>query len=163
MQRWASSRCRRRSRPPTLAGCRSATTPPTALRRCCGAHSAVALPQADRAQHHDGFHVWTLSRAAPLHTHRVQDGLTPLLLLVRRQQLERSESLRVAGQRALAELKAEFEALTGELVAEGQLSGGDAAAAVAHAASVAADQQQRGSSGSLRQHAGEQGAVPLGQ
>ena len=47
----------------------------------------------------------------------------------RRQQLERSESLRVAGQRALAELKSEFEALTGELVAEGQLSGGDAAAA----------------------------------
>ena len=77
-----------------------------------------------------------------------------LLLLICRQQLERSESLRVAGQRALAELKAEFEALTGELVAEGQLSGGDAAAAVAHAASVAADQQQRGPSGELGQRAG---------
>lgn len=61
------------------------------------------------------------------------------LLFVFRQQLVRSKSLRVAGQRALAELKAEFEALTCELVAEGQLSGG----AAAHAASAAVQQQQR--------------------
>jgi hypothetical protein len=33
-----------------LAGCRSATTLPTALRRCCGAQSAVVLPQAVHAQ-----------------------------------------------------------------------------------------------------------------
>lgn len=49
----------------------------------------------------------------------------------------------MAGQRALAELKSEFEALTGELVAEGQLSGGDAAAAAAHAASAAVQHQQQ--------------------
>ena len=73
--------------------------------------------------------------------------LTSSYLLFCRQQLERSESLRVAGQRALAELKAEFEALTGELVAEGQLSGGEAAATAAHAASAAADQRHRGPSG----------------
>ena len=95
-----------------------------------------------------------LLRAAVLQTHQMHIDKMSLLLLICRQQLERSESLRVAGQRALAELKAEFEALTGELVAEGQLSGGDAAAAVAHPASLAADQQQRGPSGELGQHAG---------
>jgi hypothetical protein len=104
--------------------------------------------------------VGTLTHAAPLQTHDMHNELTSLPWFTCRQQLERSESLRVAGQRALAELKAEFEALTGELVAEGQLSGGDAAAAVAHAASVAADQQQRGPSGDLHQHAGE-GSIPL--
>ena len=105
--------------------------------------------------------VGTLTHAAPLQTHDMHNELTSLPLSTCRQQLERSESLRVAGQRALAELKAEFEALTGELVAEGQLSGGDAAAAVAHAASVAADQQQRGPSGELGQHADKQVSILL--
>lgn len=39
----------------------------------------------------------------------------------RRQQLEHSEGLRVQGQAALAELKREFEVLTSELLAEGQV------------------------------------------
>lgn len=55
-----------------------------------------------------------------------------------RQQLERSEGLRVQGQRALAELKAEFEALTSELMAEGQLDAGAASQAAAAAAQARA-------------------------